>query len=62
MRDGNYPNALVVDGCSLYERMRHPIGDPYHLLRDPDNIEHIDHFILEAVQSLQLLFWGHKAL
>eukprot|EP00975_Prorocentrum_lima_P051153 10716146-Prorocentrum_lima.AAC.1 len=56
MRDGNSPNALVVDGCALYDKMRHPLNDPYHFLIDPDNIERIDTFIPKGVQMLQMLF------
>eukprot|EP00975_Prorocentrum_lima_P056417 11827288-Prorocentrum_lima.AAC.1 len=62
MRDGNSPNALVVDGCSLDERLKHPINDRYHFLRDPENIAHIDNYVLEAVQLLQMLFWNNRAL
>eukprot|EP00975_Prorocentrum_lima_P059056 12384869-Prorocentrum_lima.AAC.1 len=48
MRDGNSPNALVVDGCSLYGRLRHPIGDKYHFLLEPENIARIDNFVSES--------------
>eukprot|EP00975_Prorocentrum_lima_P039633 8327967-Prorocentrum_lima.AAC.1 len=62
MRDGNSPNALVVDGCALYGRLRHPIGDKYHFLLEPENIARIDNFVSESVQLLQMLFWNNKAL
>eukprot|EP00975_Prorocentrum_lima_P043885 9204366-Prorocentrum_lima.AAC.1 len=60
MRDGNSPNALVVDGSSLYGRLRHPIGDKYQFLQEPENIALIDNFVLEAVQLLQMLFWNNR--
>eukprot|EP00975_Prorocentrum_lima_P005394 1166148-Prorocentrum_lima.AAC.1 len=62
MHDGNSPNALVVDGCSLYNRLKHPFSDPFHFLLDPQNVELVDAYILEAVQLLQMLFWNNKAL
>eukprot|EP00975_Prorocentrum_lima_P060496 12688822-Prorocentrum_lima.AAC.1 len=52
MRDGQIPQAIVLDGCALHRKATHPPGDPFHVMNTPENTD--------AIEFLQMLFWDGR--
>eukprot|EP00975_Prorocentrum_lima_P034934 7341996-Prorocentrum_lima.AAC.1 len=62
MRDGQATQALVVDGLGLYNALSHPLGDSFHFQHTSKNTDILDNYLVDAVQLLQMLFWGGSPL
>eukprot|EP00975_Prorocentrum_lima_P007886 1688027-Prorocentrum_lima.AAC.1 len=52
MRDGETPQALVVDGQGLHWSMSHPPGDPFYQNKNTDIL---GNYLVDAVALLQML-------